>query len=130
MARQFTVDEVFKYVAMWRDDDNYTDLNLFLDKGYLDLAIRTLIEAGGIDSRMCFDYAVEIEAFIEKRNKSYGKRQYQKDLSEALHGVECWVHRQSNEHWFIDKDMHYVTDEELRSWNYLPDYEHDFYKRG
>lgn len=112
---EFDENEVCQYIAMWRDSEGYSDINLFLDKGYLDLAIRTLVNAGSIDSERCYDEAKPMESFIEGMDKEYAN--YASDLDECLEGVEIWVN-DSNEHYFIDKSMYFVTDEELTKWGF------------
>lgn len=118
-------ERIHRYLSMWRDDERYTDLNLMLDKGLTDLAAYTLSGAGAIDSQICYDNAKPIEREIERLVDSYTGKQRKKDLKEFWVDTLCWVNPTDNEHYFINSEIHYVDDKELRDWGFKPSEEVD-----
>lgn len=122
MKNQKFTDEDFNtmydYIkGHWYDHEGYSDLNLFLDEGYIDLAVRCICDSGAINSKLCYEYAKDTEKLIERFNKTLKQKDLDKQLNECLEGVEVWVN-ELNEHWFIDRESHFVTDEELQSWGF------------
>lgn len=113
-------EKIHRYLEMWRDDERYTDVNLMLDKGLTDLAAYTLSQAGAIDSEVCYDHAKPIEREIERLVEGYSKRQRNKDYKEFWVDTLCWVNPSDNEHYFINSEIHYVDDAELRAWGFKP----------
>lgn len=115
---EYDLDDINAYLSShWRDDEHYTDINLMLDKGLIDLAAKTLIESGAIDSDMCYKNVQSIEKAIEELVSNYSKQQKETDLEEFWKNTTCWIN-ESNEHYFINPDYHFVGDSELIEWGF------------
>lgn len=115
--KDFTLDDVHEYLQLWRDDENYTDFNLMLDKGLTLLAANHLVEAGAIDPAICYEYAKPIEEYILQCVENYTEKEKTSDFEEFWIGTVCWVGK-SNEHYFINKEIHFIDDPELKSWGF------------
>jgi hypothetical protein len=113
------LEEVHTYLGMWRSDEDYTDVNLMLDKGLTHLAAYTLSQAGAIDSSQCFEWATATEREIERIVEGYTKEQRESDLEDFWQETRCWID-DSNEHYFINSEIHFVDDAELREWGFKP----------
>ena len=125
--RNFTdedMDTMVNYIhAHWYDPNNYSDLNLFLDKGYEDLAIRSIVWSGAIDSNLCYEHVKEIEKLIETyyEQEIKGKdKEIEKQLEECLADVTCYTNS-FNETQFISKELHSISPQELHEWGYFED---------
>ncbi len=116
MIWELNDDDMHRYLEMWRDQEGFSDINLFLDQGYTMLAAKTLVEAGAIDPEFCFEDAKEMEAYILKQVEGYKKKQYNKDLKACMKNVTVWVN-DSNEHYFIHPD-YFVDDADLIEWGF------------
>ena len=117
---KFTDNEVFNYMKQWQSDQ-YTDLDIFLDTGYDDLAAILLVEAGAIDSNMCDTTHSEIEACIEGRVKKLKARKthnklHGKQIDECLKDVQTFVCRECDAHQFIDPIIDDASLTNLNKW--------------
>jgi hypothetical protein len=119
LTAEETAEEIHRYLEMWRDQEGYSDVNLMLDKGLTDLAAYTLLNAGAIDSENCVEWATATEREIEKLVKAYKPKDREKDLKLFWEGTKCWID-ESNEHYFINEDVHFVSDTDLREWGFKP----------
>lgn len=111
---------IHRYLEMWRDSEGYSDVNLMLDKGLTDLAAYTLSQAGAIDSGICYEHAKPIERQIEALVKGYTRKQRDADYKEFWIDTVCWIRPDDNEHYFINSEIHFVDDSELREWGFKP----------
>src|SRR5271165_5035384 len=96
-----SLDELHKYAEIWRNDEAWTDLNMALDSGYTDLALRLLMDSGAIDSKNCYEDAQSLEKAIETRMKKYTKKMYNKDSKACFGDAVVYVNADTNEHAFI-----------------------------
>src|SRR5208283_4203610 len=96
-----TLDELHAYAKGWYDSEGWSDLNMAIDSGYTDLALRLLCDAGAIDSRNCYEEARSLEKAIETRMKKYTTKMYNKDSKACFDDAEVWVNPKTNEHAFI-----------------------------
>jgi len=119
-------NQIYSYLKGWYSLDQWTDFNLALDSGYLELAASLLIEAGAINSKGCYPEYENIEAAIEKKVKKYGKRNLNKDRKACFNSAEVWVNPNTNEHAFIrNSDIDYLMNEtEMRKIGYITDKEY------
>lgn len=112
-------NEIHTYLSIWRDDERFTDLNLMLDKGLTNLAAYTLVYAEAINSSICYEDAASTERLIEELILNYTEKQKSVDYSEFWKNTKCWVNN-DNEHYFINSEIHFVDDDELREWGFKP----------
>lgn len=119
-------NQIYDYLKGWYSLDQWTDFNMALDSGYLELAASLLIEAGAINSNYCYPEFQNIEAAIEKRIKKYGKRQLNKDRKLCFDRAEVWVNPDTSEHAFIrNSDIDYFMNEtEMRKIGYITNEEY------
>lgn len=113
-----TDNDIYKYLKTnWEDTEGYSDFNLALERGLLEYAAWLIKGAGAIDSNACFDWAKPYERAIEAMLDGYTDEMCDKDRETLLKGIEVWVN-EDNEHWFIDKQHHAVTTNDLIQWGF------------
>ena len=127
LKESIDLDEIASYLEQWRDSEGFSDVNLALDRGFVEYAAYILDSAGAIDSRTCYESAQPTERAIERLLKRYTDKQRKRDLNALLKNTEIWVHRKTNEHYFVPRiDVDYfVGADDLRRTGYVFQYGYD-----
>jgi hypothetical protein len=114
---QAEIDEIlFKYVSMWRNDEDYTDFNKILDAGDLEYAAHYLVNAGAICSEGCYKSCVNIERRLEALAKAFEafpeekKKQRMDDAFKGCIIAECL---RCNHHHFFDSNVDLIDKQDM-----------------
>jgi len=114
---QSEIDEIlFKYVSMWRNDEDYSDFNKILDAGDLHMAADYLVNAGAICSEGCYESCVNIERRIEALAKEY-KRWPAKKKSEhnrdAFKGCIIAICKRCNHYHYFNPEVDLIDKQDM-----------------
>lgn len=117
--KKYTEDDLMEYCKEhWYDNEQWPDLNVFMDEGYLMLVISRLIGAGAIDPGQ--SYQPELEQACLDLVKDYNHEHETKDIDECLKGYSIYINPNTNEHAFINS-THCVTEESMKESGYAFD---------
>lgn len=128
--KRVTDQEILNYLERWRDNDNFTDFNLFLDRGYDLTAAMHLKEAGALVDDHTEADDPRIAKAINSSLKRYSQKRYRKDIDECLKNTEIWINPDTNEHAFIPQvDVDYfITQLDLTRSHYR--FSHGYDSKG
>lgn len=110
-------DELYKYLCMWRHDEDWTDYNIALDSGDLDLMCHMMMETGAIDSTACYDWGVPCEQEIERLAKKFRKLSQAKQTQaydDAFEGCVIFTCVNCNHVSFLNNGNQKIYAEELK----------------
>jgi hypothetical protein len=80
--------EALEYMRQWTESEGWPIEAILYNQGDVENLALYLVEAGAIDSSMCYEHCKKIEAYIEKLAKRFkSKGKYQKQLNETLKGT-------------------------------------------
>lgn len=93
-----TYEVELKYMEQWRNEEQWDDFNIILDRAYIDInqlrfACSFLLETGAIDSKHCYAQFQTVECSIEKlaaQFRSLPKVERDGIAERTFHGVKTF----------------------------------------
>lgn len=76
------LDKVYDYMGQWKHEEDWTDFNIALNGGDIDLMAHMLVESGAIDSNRCYKECQKTEKLIERMACNF-RRQSEKARNKA-----------------------------------------------
>lgn len=90
------------YLRCWYNTDDFSEYNIYLDQGYLELAADYILSSGVLDHDD--DLSCEVIKLIVKRFKKKGQKYYLREVEKALKNSRIHECEQCNHCSIVDDD--------------------------
>lgn len=112
------LDKVYDYMRQWKHEEDWTDFNIALNSGDLDLMSHMLVESGAIDSNNCYEECQKTEKLIERMARNFRRQSEKlrnKAYDSAFEGCNIYSCPECNHVSFVNDGNEELYEDELKT---------------